>query len=570
MDKNILMYALVAVVIVGAFILILVLSAKPNYNVYVQLSSNNSAITKYPFQTSYFTILVNNTGKTKLNEFVVAFFVNGTEQRYFVLTLPPASHETLAVNYTPESSGVYNYAAVADPGKLFNLSDRKSAQSTIIINVSRPEAPNIFSSIPNNNINLTQSFTLNPLGYLYTAALTNTYNITLYSRMFTPGSAVMLKLIENFYQGLYVANGAYANYKNGTQVLTVWYEGVVSPQLINALVGTFRFPTHTETISNETVYFSALDNRTSMCTFYDKGWTKSLTYYNNSYLGNCLGIVDQKYSPYISNVLLNTIIANPNFTHYQSGFAYLNSTPEGEALVYTNSSIGGLNIFQSSYGAFGTYIEKSNFTSVANAIATKKKSICEGLIYNNSKANVCSVYLIPSGGNLSTTYSLINTTELTPNYFVEIYSLVNNTKYNPVSAHLNGASLINALNISQPSLLWREPFLNSCSFNASTVGCNVTEFNYVNTTVSLVIKNNFNKDLKLNQIACYLPSPVSNTTLNTTLSPGAELNVTIPCYQVSVPVISARTVFVLRINATISGTKNWYFGSLNITHVSFG
>ena len=121
-------YVVLAIVVaVAAAFAVERLAFPNNYSLSVVMKTNNTA-TMYPYQTSRLTVQVNNTGMAQVQGLVVGIYLNGTELKYYTVTLPSRRGVTLVYNYTYIASGTFAFQAVADPGRLLNIANRSSAQ----------------------------------------------------------------------------------------------------------------------------------------------------------------------------------------------------------------------------------------------------------------------------------------------------------------------------------------------------------------------------------------------------------------------------------------------------------
>lgn len=300
-----------------------------------------------------------------------------------------------------------------------------------------------------------------------------------------------------------------------------------------------------------------------MCSIYNGGWTKIISYYNNSNSNTCAKIATTTYLPTESNTLINVIKQNGNLTHYQSGFYYTNSSPLGSALYYSNSNITAINLFENNYGIFVAGIKKLgssiNLTNFVN-------NTCYGLIYTYNGVNVCSYVIATRTGNFSLPYGLVNSSYITSNYILNIYSLVNNTQL--VAAHDNAAHLMGALGISENSIVWGTFYKNSCKFSNQSIGCQFLNFSQKSNIASINIQNNFTKGIRLNSLNCEITFGAVPTPLNITIEPNSIKEINQTCTSIVVPTASVQTVYTLILNYTYNNVTRIVNGTLNVTNVA--
>ncbi|MDE1869164.1 MAG: hypothetical protein KGH60_04350 [Candidatus Micrarchaeota archaeon] len=560
-NKNVLIYGIIAVVVaaIAAFAAVSLIST--NVSVKLMLYATNYTAV-YPYQTSYFYMVVNNTGSTQVNNLPVDFYLNGTDIKHYAVTIPAHNHIVLGANYTYFVNGTYPFQAIVDSGRTFNIANRSPTQQSVTIKVLKTQTPNVYTSIPNTNITNTQSFTFSSSGTLSTAVIADKYNISAINDMFYP-TAMIPKAFENLYAYISLTNGAYARYANNTAAYTAWMQGTTNPSLVNYIFSSFHLPQNTISANGTKIYLTKVNNQTSICTFYQKGWTKIISYYNNSMQGTCASVSASSYAPIESNVLVAALKSNATLTHYQSGFVYTNSPVIGSSVSLTtgpNASIGATNIFQNGYGFFVSLVRSvSPPENVLNSTGT-----CLGLIADENRTHICSTYISPRTGPLPTNYSLVNTTMHTGNYMFDLYSLVNMS--NLFSAHYNGASLLEALNVSGATQKWSTGFSNQCAFGNASIGCSVGNFNYTNNMANVTLTNNYNSTLKINNAACYMPGEQHNVTVGQTVIAGGKSTFSMLCYNIPVPVASAQSSYTFSLNYTINGKAQITYGSMNITN----
>jgi hypothetical protein len=320
------------------------------------------------------------------------------------------------------------------------------------------------------------------------------------------------------------------------------------------VLSSFHHKQYNTTINGIGVSYIAVNNKTSICYMYDRGWTKILAYFNSSNAGSCVGIVGKTYSGAESNTIVAQIKANTGMAVNQMHFIYTNSTSLGSALAYSNS-LSTVTFFDNKFGFFTSVIQ--------NTTAFKgQQPKCKGLVYTNSTASVCSVIVSPSGA--SGNFGMVNTTELTSSYRVSLYSLVNQS--NLVLAHENGVALIGALNVSNV-IMWSSMFKDTCSFRNASVGCNVTSFNYSTNMAHLRISSQLSGPIRINTMSCYAIGVQQNYTVGTTIASGGAANVSVQCFSIPVgEVASLYNNYLLAINYTYMNSTRVSGGVLNVTN----
>lgn len=558
--RDLLLYG-AAVLVVVAVVALAATGLHPDaYSVSIAMSNNRTGAT-FPYQTSIFDINVKNLGTSTISNLVVGFYLNGTELRHYTVTVPPRSNVTLQGNYTYTNSGSLYFQAIADPGRLLNVADRNGTKSGVLVDVLAPESPNVYKSVPNSNVTYTQSFAVSGTGIYSLSAIGEAYYLRVINGIFSPSKNIISEVFDNLYGYIAEVFGAYTEYANGTSTYIVWLQGTVNPGLVNFVVSSFRIPMSNATVNGTLVNFAQTGNQTSMCTTYVNGWTKVLVYYNNSLGGTCRSFMGREYQPTEGNSLVGALNASGNLTHYQSGFLYVNSTKLGSSLLYSNSSVGAMNIFQNSYGLFVAYVQKTS-----NAVDTDTNMSCHGITYSNGNVHTCSYILVPSDRSEVGGYGVVNTTEITANYTATLYSLVNASNLLP--AHRNGVSLINALGMNSISALWVQSPVNACTFNSTALGCGINSFDYYNNTANLSVANKLGAQINVTAVGCHLQGVKYNIPMNQVIGGNSAASLKFPCYNMVGTPASVEN-YEITVNYTRDGANSVAIGTLNVTTAGF-
>ncbi len=516
----------------------------------------------YPLQTSTYIINVSNKGSSKVSDMLVGFYLDGAVQSSKQVTLPPGQSVLFISNYTYPASGMYNFEAAADPGHLLNIRDRNSTTAYISTNISAPELPNIYTSLPNNGINYTQTFSLDTYGIVESAALQNNYNITLINRMFSPAENITTKIFENAYPYTYNVYGAYISYDNNASGYTAWIQGTMNSTLPYGVVSSFGTPVVKEPLYYGTMYYSPVNSTTSICSYYDRGWTKILGYRNTS--GNsstCLSIASSEYQPTESNVVIGAVSNNTQLSSYRSKFYYTNSSLSGSTVGYSrNGSISEASIFENAFGIFITGIKKPAVPLNLSSNSLSNMT-CLGLTYGKNGTNVCSRALPTRNGKYNPLYTMVNSSYIGSNYIIWVYSLVNNTEL--TLAHVNAVALMGALNVTGPSAKWQNAFKSYCSLpNQTAISCKFLGFS--NGTAELNLTNNLASSIRIKQMNCEVSGGFPNSAINLTIGSRQTAAISQQCHTIPVPEVAAQDQYILIINYTYNGTAHAINGILNV------
>lgn len=559
--KEIALYCLLALVVIVAVLYVFSNGfLNSSYDVHVSLSQTSHNVT-YPYQTLHYLVNITNKGNNQVNNLLVAVYLNNVQQSSKTISIPPRQSVVMLENYTYPAPGPYELDVVADPGHILEVKNRTSAQNTLITNVTSPTLPDVYTSIPNTNISNTQSFTFTEAGIIGSSAIAQRYNLSLVNRFFGPGEGISAKVFENIYPFTANIYGAWAEYNDNSTAYTAWLQGTTNPEIIGAVISSFGTTVQNMSYGGGSLGFAAINKTTSMCTFYSDGWTKIISYYNNSGPGTCITIARSSYASNESTVLLNAVKNNKNLTHFQSGFFYLNSSVLGSALSYANNNITTTNLFENNYGVFISSIKRLG--SGIN-VSAANNSTCYGLIYNSNSTNICSYFIAPRNGNYTLPFAMINSSYLTSNYIINIYSLVNNTQL--VSAHDNAAHLISLLGVNENSVVWNPVFKNSCMFDNQSIGCTFDQFSKANDTAYFNITNGLPDALRVNQLNCEEGAGFKNTTVNETIAPHSSKLFIQSCSVLPVPVSSIVINFMLLLNYTYNNSTRMLNGTLNVSN----
>ncbi|MEM0149355.1 MAG: hypothetical protein QXW10_00460, partial [Candidatus Micrarchaeaceae archaeon] len=428
------------------------------YSVSVSMKASPTS-NLYPYNTTYFNITVMNSGSS-ISSMVVGLYENGSAVKVYKVSIPHGESVSMLANYTYTANGIYAFQAIADPAHLLSMANRAEAAANITVNVSTGASPNVYESVPNSNISSTSSFTFSMQGLRSISMLASVYNTSAFDA-FGPAENVLPLLFNDLYGYVAYANGATVIYENKSKANVLWLEGTISPAMVDSVLSTFSMPHSTISREGVPVSFWKANNSTSICVFYQQGWTKIISYYNDSSASTCADFAGSSYNASMSNTLIDALRQNKDLSAYQSKLIYENSTNTGSMLFYNKSSIKAMNLFQNSYGLFAGIISYNSMVS---------SDICYGMLYNQSNRSICSVYVLPKSGKAMASYGMINSTEASPSYSATLYSLTNQSLL--IAAHESAAKLISSLNISN-SMKWVSIFNNTCSFANASISCSV-------------------------------------------------------------------------------------------------
>lgn len=556
--REIIVYALIAAIIVAVVVFALSGSIlNSSYNVSVALSGVGQSAA-YPYQTSHFMITVANNGSSKVNNMLLGFYINGISISTNTVSIPPHQSITLYRNYTYKASGNYSFQAVADPGHLLNMPNRQQASSSLVSRISQPQTADVYTSIPNANITSTQEFTLSGMGAYSSVAVASRYNITLFNQLLGPAQGVMLKAFQNFAPGIAYAKGAYAQYANNSTAYVVWLQGTVNAPLINNLLSSF---VGSSTARYGNITYTRTSNTISTCDWYESGWTKLISYYNNSRPGTCMNLALARFNSSEGAFIANSLISKTNFTDYQADFYYTDSTQLGSILAYSKNSLSATRLFNNTVGLFASSI--SELPRGINGISTSR-NLCYGLIYNNKSTHVCSIVVPTRNSSVTQPFELVKSTEILPDYLVVVYSLVNSTL--ATIAHANAANLMGALTMNSTSAAWTTGFQNGCSMTNSSIGCAFRKFNYSGGTAYVNMTNMYASPIMISAINCGIAPGFPNTAIGQTIAVNKTVPLSFTCYNLAVPSVAAINQYTLNVTYVINNSTRSASGFLNVTN----
>ena len=552
---NILVYVVIAVVVLAAVFFVARNLINPTYSVVVSMSAFMPN-TIYPFNVTVFKVNVTNTGSSQIKDMPLGFYVNDNETHFYNVTVPPHESANLNITYTFGNPGDYTFKAVADPGMITKISDRQHATAIMSgVHVNAPASPNFYTSMPNGTASSNNFFAFSQRGIYAAVAIAQSFGLNNLTSIFP--SNMYLGELASIINDM---SGATVSYKNGTAISSVWMQGSLSPFWVNYSLSAYHIKANSIKESNSMMYYYN-NNGTLTCAFYQSGWTRLLEYSNpgNTVSANTCSNVNTKYK----NDFNTSLVASLNASHvynYTESLVYKNSTGLGEAVTAgPNNTTRLTNFYQNSFGTFISVVTRHNGLNVSAL-----KLNCPGLVYSSNSVNACSSIILPASNSIASGFNMLNTTEITPNYTLTLYSIVNQT--NLLSAHYSAISLLGSVNTIAPSAPWSSAFQNTCSLGSNSIGCTVNNFNFSTNAASISVRNGLNGPVRLDSIACSMYINGTPEALNETIGPGASGNVTFSCGTIPVPVISAFDIYNLTTGYTYGGSSYTLHGNLNITN----
>ncbi len=523
------------------------------YSVSLELAYTPTA-NLFPYNTTRFAIIVNNTGSAYIYGMLVGFYVNGQAFHNYNVSIPQGKAATILVNFTYPQEGNYSFEAIVDPGHLSRLSSYNGTQLTMYAHVHNATRPDPLSSLPDNGI--TSSSTFNFLGGSMAVAtlMYGSYNTLLTNQIFLPSHGIMYGLIKDIYQELNGSYGALASYSDGSVAESLWLQGLFGVSDLQQVIQSYG-PKMVKSGQYSVFY---MPGNTTLCLSYSGGWTKLLLYSSGRAACASIGaanataqLLEQDYMPSFS--------ANSPIMRRSANFTYLNSTVVATQYGLSNGSAYLATWFTTANNIFISYVNESPSWPLY------QNRTCYGLISNGV---VCSEYILPLINSTTTKSSaMILSREIAGNYLFSLYSWVDNQS--SLDANFNAAKLLAAVTSNETALKWRSAYRDICSFNSTYgIGCNVTSFDGSTYTASVTLSNLANESMRVNSASCYTPGLQNNETVNRTIAAHGALNFSLTChYSVLLPAIGIQNSYLFYLNYTRVGRPFKIIGFLNTSNI---
>lgn len=529
---------------------VLFANTKHVYSMNVVLSANNSNAILYPFQETHFTLQLNNTGSEYIKNMDVGFYLNHSLIHSYNVSLPAHKGASVSINYTYNSSGAYDFEVIANPALVMNFTNDSVTKQSMAFTVNAPQAPEVPSSIPTNNIKYMETFSIYGQGVSAVPFTATKFGSLGFFNNIVFSSNIMAVTIYDLSRHIALLDGLYVGYDNGTNAYSAWLEGNVNPGFVRTVIGTFPQASIKNYSAGRSI--AKISNSTSLCVFYDRGWTKIIGYNNNSTgSATCASLSGQTYNTYGYNSIISSF-NNTVFNSNNGKLIYTNASSIGKVSIYSNSSFGFFNLFDSKFGTFASYIGKN--TGPLN----KFNSTCNGILSNTNSSHICSYFIEPNDNAFN--FTIINSTEFTRNYAFSIYSIVNNNI--SLLASQNAQDLISALKFNETGLGWKST--DTCGLNSNAISCGYYNFNYLNSSAQLTLSNNLSNTIRINSIDCYNPGFEANESINKTIEPFNTMILTMSCKGISSRILPI-TSYNLTINYTVSNAIHIVNGMFNMT-----
>lgn len=556
--KNVMIYIIVGIIVLAGVLVFASSLFGSQYSVAVSMTPLGSSGVPvynglYPYNTTFFSILVNNTGSKGISNLPVVVYVNGTIYKSYNVSIPKGQGAKIQMNYTYMNSGNFTFKTEADPAGLMNIRNRSGSKSSVTMHINAPSNESPYYTLPQGNTTDIQTNIVHSNGLSVAYLFGGAYNASLFNNIFGPPvSGVLLNFISPYTNIVY---SAYAKYTNGSSAYTAWLQGTISPYVIEELLGSRNLTLMDTYVGNVLVRHGGIGNNTTICMDGQKGWTK-LTFYTGFSNVTCDGFVNNADEG-MSSIVGNALDSNNAIINYQNAFIYSNSSSLGSSVMVNSTGISTLNIFYNQYGWFITTIKKV-------ATGLNASPVCYGEIYNSTpNTSICGSSMVGID-NLSGE-ALVNTTEIFKNYRLSVYSLVNESDIQ--TAFLSSAGLINSLGVNETPINFTSFMKNTCGTQSQNLTCEFNAFNHTSDVANMTLTNSGNSRITLNGAICYFAYG-NGQAFNATIDPNASINVSLSCGSVGASVFGVKTSYHLQFNYTEGNVVNIVNGTLNVTNLA--
>jgi lysozyme family protein len=527
-----------AIIIYAAYYVVMNYIYVPSISMNLKLNYDNLGKV-YPFENIAVPLVINNTGAGPVKSMNIQLYINGAAYRYYTVTLPSGKETTVNFNFTPSNDGVYTISAVADPAKLYDISNRNSAQSTVYINISQPEKAMPYALLPAANVTSEASFDGTPYSLSIIKFLKDSYGVNvMHTQQFTGFDNVFFPFFNMTEAYVKNVSIAYAGYNNGDYAYSVWIRAYLNPAIVSSAEKGYGLNVSYKKIGAFNVTYAKLGSST-ICSWYSEGWIKMLASSNNcEMLVNSTNTDTLQKVAYVPPYNMN-INESANESEINATYSYLSGN------VFDAGSVGD--------------IQKIVIMPILSENYNTSQRNCYGTLSSGVNYSICNAYVSPVSSAITGT-SLILTSKLTSNYNASAFILVNSSDILASIPYSEG--FVNSLNITGTKVDFVSGFQNKCSFN-NTFNC--TNANFTANQLHLSISS-MKKLEKINSIECYSQIPGKITIINSTFPSNNMLNLSVPCYTGSKQIqgIPISLMLTLKMNYTMNSTNSNVSGTADI------
>jgi hypothetical protein len=499
---------------------------QPSVSMNISIGSVPAAV--YPYQEVKIPITISNTGSSTIDNISIGLYTNGNTTNVYRAHLPAGKQTVIYYNFTPASNGTYTISMVADPERLYDITNRQAAQSSTTVTVLPATKPEPYSYFPSNYVGR-DIFYMSPRGYEASLIFDNFTKYLLITESPQANNLIypVLDVLSPYLSQIVVAHGYYSNYS----LTSIWLQGYINQNTIDAAAIGKGFNV-TDYNGTSTINFG---NDTTLCASYSGGWTKLLV---SLYGSNCTAYssgpaANQSYtSPYYS--LKNRNDSLLNYDGYSGNLMYA-----GDIAVASNSLV------------FESLMKGVNFDNT-----------CYGNIYNFSNISYCMQNFYQGNVTASELSRLVGGYNVSIWWVSSPSTLQEGTNY--------AFNLSRSYGPSKNGTVFVSAYANKCIFTNGIL-CQNPQFasNETALRISLQIVNGFNSTLAINSAGCSLEGNFIPSKMATTITPGKNATIYVPCYNYGTEINSSIVPISIPLNTELNyshnGTTNTAYG---LTEVS--
>lgn len=478
-----------------------------SYQLTVSFNKTHLVVGIYPYQNVAIPIVVTNTGSTPIANLDFGLYMNGSLKNTYKLDIPAGKTAVIPFNYTPAVAGSYNVSVVADPGRVFDISDRAGAQANANFTVSNSEVAAPYAYIGSNGLVAGSYAELKSSGVVTESFLYSNFSSSPMSFSNISGLNDFLYPITSI-AGAYINGMAYSNgaYLGNNAISSIWIRGYLEPSAFVYAAGYAGLSHHNFTDNGTQVTFIRLSNISTMCSWYNGGWIKIV---GTNGTENCTSVVE-----------------HPPISHYTpsaQSIKFGNNPLASNAAVIGNYSGFAGNVF--SHGEMLELNDSIHYMQISTNL-TNPLLVCYGAVYNISGISYCSTYYLARSGRIGN-FSLVSTRAYVGGINYTDYSLSSTSKLLetvPEAIDLMRSSFYNS---SAMSLAFLPGIQSECGF---AEGFNCTDVAFSNSTLDFRVINDYSNTVSLNAGSCFAEAPsLLFTRVNYTLRPKESANLSIGC-----------------------------------------
>ncbi len=480
-----------------AFIIIVVAVAayfrfyyQPALSLVVGMSAGS--VHAYPYQEIKIPIVINNTGSADINNMSFGLYISGNISRVYKADLPAGKQALVYYNFSPVSSGIYNISFVADPGRLYAISDRQEASNSISIDVMPADRADPYSLLNMTGALGADQFNISAPGYEIATYLYNNFSADKLELTGSPVVNAFLYPMLDVYSH-YISHVAVAHaYYNRSSASSMWIQGYLMPSsLYEAAIGKGLNAT---VAGNVTVI--EFGSATSMCSWYSGGWIKSIISINGS---DCKSMISTVGNYSYTSPLYGRLNGSSQSLLNYSGF-------------YQNMSYAG------SIG-----IRNSSFVYRSLISGTNASNVCWGNIYTFNGISYCGQFLQAVSNTVLLRYERI-----AGMYNMSAWILANESQLENSSQR--AVDMLSGYNFTGKNTAFVSGYVarnNTCYIDKS-IGCADEAFSY--NSLNFRITNLYNQSVYVTGVKCFGIGTAPTTGLSVALPASGSMNVSTPCY----------------------------------------